>query len=46
MWGSVEYHHPVVENDLNARVAAQALFIRFSVEDIDSDPKLISDFVL
>merc|ERR1712130_17252 len=46
MWGSVEYHHPVVENDLNAKVAAQALFIRFSVEDVDSDPKLISDFVL
>jgi len=44
-WGTVEYHHTVEEHDLNAKVASQALFIRFSIEDIDSDPKLISDFV-
>jgi len=45
IWGTVEYHHTVEEKDLLAKVASQALFIRFLTEDIDSDPKLISDFV-
>jgi len=31
--------------DLTAKIASQALFIQFSTEDIDGDPKLISDFV-
>ena len=44
-WGTVEYHHTVEEEDLNAKVAALALFIRFTVEDIDSDPKYISKYV-
>jgi len=45
IWGTVEYHHTVEEKDLLAKVSSQALFIRFLTEDIDSDPKLISDFV-
>jgi len=44
-WGTVEYHHTVEEHDLNAKVAAQALWIRFTVEDIDADPKPVSTFV-
>jgi len=45
IWGTVEYHHTVEEMDLTAKIASQALFIQFSTEDIDGDPKLISDFV-
>merc|ERR1712021_110822 len=44
IWGTVEWHHTVEEMDLTAKIASQALFIQFSTEDIDGDPKLISDF--
>ena len=45
IWGTVEFHHTVEEKDFLAKVSFQALFIRFLTEDINSDPKLISDFV-
>lgn len=45
IWGRVEYHHDVEEADLLAKIASQALFVRFVTEDVDTGPKLISEFL-